>query len=69
MTRIEMSGLIALVAIALAGAAVWAWAAWPVDSHTITPPAWPQVTRTMLTTQAGDAYLTTAVVHPEDLDR
>lgn len=33
------------------------------------PNPWPQVTRTLLTTQAGDAYLTTAVIMPEDLDR
>ena len=33
------------------------------------PNPWPQITRTLLTTQAQDAYLTTVVVHPEDLDR
>lgn len=33
------------------------------------PASWPQVTRTMLTTRAGDSFMTTDVVMPEDLDR
>ena len=60
-----------LAALAI-GAAVWVWALNPPAPHWEPKPAetnWTQATRTYLTTQAGDAFLTTAVVHPEDLDR
>ena len=57
-----------LAAIAI-GVLVWIWALTSSGSRSTTPIEWPQTTRTFLTTQAGDAFLTTAVVHPEDLDR